>query len=99
MSDSSDDPSIAVIVPVRNMARTVKDLLDSLMKLDYDEDKLEIIFVDGNSGDGTKEIIEEYPVKLVDEEGRGLNAARNTGIRHSTGELLAYTETARSIVW
>ena len=81
----SDDLSIAVIVPVRNMARTVRDLLDSLMKLDYDKDKLEIVFVDGNSTDGTRQIIEEYPVKLVDEEGRGLNAARNTGIRHSTG--------------
>jgi glycosyltransferase involved in cell wall biosynthesis len=77
MAYSSDNPTIAVIVPVRNMARTVKDLLDSLMKLDYDDDKLEIIFVDGNSADGTREIIGEYPVKLVDEEGRGLNAARN----------------------
>lgn len=55
----SDDLSIAVIVPVRNMARTVRDLLDSLMKLDYDEDKLEIVFVDGNSTDGTREIIGE----------------------------------------
>ena len=92
MADSSDDPSIAVIVPVRNMARTVRDLLDSLMKLDYDEDKLEIVFVDGNSTDDTKQIIGEYPVKLVDEEGRGLNAARNTGIKHSKGEILAYTD-------
>ena len=89
---SSGEPTIAVIVPVRNMARTVRDLLDSLMKLDYEKEKMEIIFVDGNSTDGTRGIIGEYPVRLVDEEGKGLNAARNTGIRHSTGEILAYTD-------
>ncbi|TRO46711.1 glycosyltransferase [Candidatus Bathyarchaeota archaeon] len=89
---SSDDPSIAILVPVRNMARTVRDLLDSLMKLDYDEGKLEIVFVDGNSTDGTREIIGEYPVQLIDEEGKGLNAARNTGIKYSKGEILAYTD-------
>ena len=85
-------PSISVIVPVKNTAKTVGDLMDSLMGLDYDQDKLEIIVVDGNSTDGTRKIVEEYPVILVDEEGKGLNAARNTGIRWSTGEVIAYTD-------
>ncbi len=89
---SADDPSISIIVPVKNMAGTIRDLLDSLMNLDYDREKLEIIVVDGNSTDGTREIVEEYPVVLVEEEGRGLNAARNTGIRWSTGEIVAFTD-------
>ncbi len=87
-----EDPTISIIVPVRNSARTIRDLLDSLMKLEYDRERLEIIVVDGNSTDGTRKIVEEYPVKLVDEEGRGLNAARNTGIKWSSGEVLAYTD-------
>lgn len=62
------------------------------MELKYPKDKLEIIFVDGNSRDRTRDIIKEYPVTLVDQEGKGLNAARNTGIKHSEGELLAYTD-------
>jgi glycosyltransferase involved in cell wall biosynthesis len=77
---------------VKDSARTVRDLLDSLMKLEYDEEKLEIIFVDGYSVDGTQEIIEEYPFELIAEEGKGLNAARNTGIRHTKGEIVAFTD-------
>jgi len=93
MGQSQDeDPLISIIVPVKNSARTVRDLMDSLMKLDYDRDKLEIIVVDGRSSDGTRKIVSDYPVLLVDEEGRGLNAARNTGIRWSTGQIIAYTD-------
>lgn len=87
-----EDPTISIIVPVRNSARTIRDLLDSLMKLEYDRDRLEIVVVDGNSTDGTRKIVEEYPVMLIDEEGRGLNAARNTGIKWSSGEVIAYTD-------
>lgn len=85
-------PSISVIVPVRNSAKTIGDLLDSLMNLDYDPASLEIIVVDGHSSDGTRKIVGEYPVLLVDEEGRGLNAARNTGVKWSTGDIVAYTD-------
>ena len=87
-----EDPTISIIVPVKNSARTVRDLMDSLMGLDYDRDKLEIVVVDGKSSDGTKKIVSDYPVLLVDEEGRGLNGARNTGIKRSTGQIIAYTD-------
>ena len=88
----SDDPSISVIVPVKNSVSTIRDLLDSLMELDYNEDLLEIIVVDGDSNDGTRKIVGEYPVFLVDEEGKGVNAARNTGIKWSSGEIIAFTD-------
>ncbi len=92
MAQAGEYFSISIIVPVLNMAKTVRDLMESLMNLDYDEDKLEIIVVDGDSKDGTREIVQEYPVRLVQQEGRGLNAARNTGIKYSTGEIIAYTD-------
>ncbi|MEM2546698.1 MAG: glycosyltransferase [Candidatus Bathyarchaeia archaeon] len=85
-------PEISIIVPVRNGAAKIKDLLDSLMNVDYDRDKLEIIVVDGNSTDATKEIVSSYPVKLVVEERPGINGARNTGIKNSSGEIIAFTD-------
>jgi glycosyltransferase involved in cell wall biosynthesis len=91
-NEAEEPPSISVIVPVKNTAKTITDLLDSLMSLDYDSQKLEVVVVDGNSTDGTRKIVDEYPVKLVDEEGRGLNAARNTGLKWSNGEIIAYTD-------
>ena len=77
----SEYTSLSIIIPVLNMGRTIRATLDSLMKLDYPRENLEIIVVDGNSKDETRKIVGEYPVLLVDQEGRGLNAARNTGIK------------------
>jgi glycosyltransferase involved in cell wall biosynthesis len=91
-NETEVSPYISVIVPVRNSAKTIGDLLESLMNLEYDQSRLEIVVVDGNSSDGTRKIVEEYPVRLVDEEGKGLNAARNTGVKWSTGEIVAYTD-------
>lgn len=86
------EPTVSVIVPVFNAERTIGNLLDSLMKVDYDKDKLEIILVDGGSTDKTQEIIQSYPVKLVVEKKRGLNVARNTGVKNSSGEIVLFTD-------
>jgi len=85
-------PKVSVIVPVKNGAATIRDLLDSLMQLEYDKGKLEIVVVDGNSVDKTCEIVSRYPVRLLTEERPGLNAARNTGIKNSTGEIIVFTD-------
>lgn len=85
-------PFLSIIIPVLNVARTVRDLMDSLMELDYPRDRMEVLAVDGGSTDGTREIVREYPVRLLDQEGRGLNAARNTGLKYSRGEIVAFTD-------
>ena len=90
MEDS--DPKVSIIIPVKNGESVIGDLLDSLMNLDYDPEKLEIIVVDGKSVDRTRDIAAMYPVKVVSEEGSGLNAARNTGIRYSRGEVVAFID-------
>jgi cellulose synthase/poly-beta-1,6-N-acetylglucosamine synthase-like glycosyltransferase len=81
-----------VIVPVKNGEDKIGSLLDSLTQVDYNKDKLEVIVVDGNSTDGTQEMVSQYPVSLLTEERRGLNAARNTGIKHSEGEIIVFTD-------
>jgi len=81
-----------VVVPVLNAEGTIGDLLDSLMKVEYDRDKLEIILADGGSTDKTREIIQSYPVKLIVEKRKGLNVARNTGVRNSSGEIIIFTD-------
>jgi len=92
MSTDYFQPAVSVVVPVRNGEATIGRLLESLLEVDYDRGKVEVIVVDGNSTDRTREIVAKYPVKLLTEEGRGLNAARNTGIRNSRGEIVAFTD-------
>lgn len=93
LTNGHDLPRVSVIVPVKNGAQKIAGLLDSLMQVDYDREMLEIVVVDGNSSDNTREIVLRYPkVKLLTEERPGLNAARNTGIKNSTGEVIAFTD-------
>jgi len=92
MEESNNYPSVTVIVPVRNGEQTIQPLLESLQNLDYDKKKVEVIVVDGNSTDKTREIVNKYPVKLVIEKQKGLNLARNIGIKSGNGEIIAFTD-------
>jgi len=92
MKELNNYPSVTVIVPVRNGEQTIQPLLESLQKLDYDKNKVEVIVVDGNSTDRTQKIVKKYPVKLVIEKQKGLNLARNIGIKSGNGEIVAFTD-------
>lgn len=92
MSMNEVQPTVSIVVPVRNGAATIGELLDSLLKIDYDKKRLEIVVVDGNSTDGTRDVVAKYPVKLFTQEGEGLNGGRNTGIKSSRGEIVAFTD-------
>lgn len=85
-------PKVSVIVPVKNGGAKIQGLLDSLMQVDYPKEKLEIIVVDGNSSDDTREVVSRYEVKLLTEEKRGINGARNTGVKHSEGDIVVFTD-------
>jgi glycosyltransferase involved in cell wall biosynthesis len=92
MKDYKAPCSVSVVIPVRNREQTIQPLMESLQKLDYDRNKVEVIVVDGNSTDKTQEIVKKYPVKLIVEEKKGLNRARNTGIKSSKGDIIAFTD-------
>jgi glycosyltransferase involved in cell wall biosynthesis len=86
------DVDVSIIIPVKNGANTIRELLESLMNLEYDKRKYEVIVVDGYSTDGTRELVLKYPVKLIMQEGDGLNAARNTGVKNSKGRIVVFTD-------
>jgi len=92
MENNEFQPTVSIVIPVRNGEATIGALLESLQKVDYDQNKVEVMVIDGNSMDKTREIVAKYPVKLFVEDGEGLNAARNTGIKNSGGEVIAFTD-------
>jgi GT2 family glycosyltransferase len=86
------EPSVSIVVPVLNGGATIQPLLESLLDIHYPKAKIEIVIVDGMSTDGTKNIVAEYPVRFLVEKRKGPNAARNTGIKHAFGEIIAFTD-------
>jgi glycosyltransferase involved in cell wall biosynthesis len=84
--------SVSVIIPAYNSGKTILRALDSV--LSQSTLPSEIIVVDDGSSDNTCSLVEEnYPdVKLIKQPNAGAAAARNTGTRLSTGELIAFLD-------
>lgn len=84
---------VTVIVPTHNAEDSLEQLLESLRGLDYPKELLEILIVDNNSTDGTVSIASRFPLTVLHEKERQSSyAARNRGIRHASGEVLAFTD-------
>ena len=54
---------LSVICPIYNEKKYISICIDSILEQDYPKDCLEVIFVDGMSQDGTREIIGQYSKK------------------------------------
>jgi len=86
-------PFISVIVPVHNRPRDIAACLDSLLRLDYPEDKLEIIVVDDASTDDTPDRVSHYPVTLIQNKtNRQAPYCRNIGAVSARGDILAFID-------
>ncbi len=86
-------PTVSIIIPVYNAEKNIDALIKSLLNLDYPKELLEIILIDNNSIDKTREIIKLYPVKLLEERKiQSSYAARNKGIKNAKNEIIAFTD-------
>lgn len=84
---------VSVVVPVANAGTTLRDCLAGLAAQDLPNARVEWIFVDNGSSDDSVEILRaDGRVRLLSEARRGAYAARNTGARAATGELLAFLD-------
>lgn len=86
----------SVIIPTYNRPDRVQECLDSLLKLDYRRDRMEIILVDDGSKTPLDEIIRPYQnlinIILIRQENSGPAKARNTGALTAKGKFLAFTD-------
>lgn len=82
---------VSVVVPVFNGSRWLGEAIDSVLDQTYRP--LEIIAVDNGSTDASRDVLARYPQVLVVEESRaGVTFARNSGLRHAHGELIAFID-------
>ena len=93
MNEPEKLPGVSVIVPACNNQSCIAELIESLLGQDYPEELVEIIIVDNNSTDQTKEIIKQYPVVLLEENDiQSSYAARNKGIKHARNSIFAFID-------
>lgn len=85
--------SVSIIIPVFNNGKTLEACLNSILSLDYPQNKYEIIVVDNNSTDESVLIAKTKKVKLLfEKDTQSSYAARNKGINFVHSDILVFTD-------
>jgi len=86
-------PKVSVIVPFYDSALYLERCIEALLGQSYPAASYEVLMVDNNSTDRSAEIVRNYSrIRLLREEKQGAYAARNTAVKASSGEILAFTD-------
>ncbi len=96
-SGLSEWPRISVILPIRNEERFIEQTLHYILGQDYPPARLEVLVIDGESTDRTRQIVEKVAanhanVRLLNNPQRLSSAARAIGAREATGEIITYVD-------
>ncbi len=85
---------ISIIIPVYNVKEYLEECVASVLKMQAEK---EILLVDDGATDGSGDLCDALSkahgeVSVIHQKNGGLSAARNTGIRHSTGDFLMFLD-------
>ena len=51
---------LSIVCPIYNEVRYIKGCIESIVAQDYPKDSLEVLFVDGMSLDGTRDVVQQF---------------------------------------
>lgn len=84
---------LSVIMPAYNEATTIKEGIERVLNKQLHEMDIELILIESNSNDGTKEIVLEYAdhprvTVIIEDQARGKGHAVRTGLKQATGDFI-----------
>lgn len=86
-------PTITVITPTLNAARTLALCLESIRGQDYPQGRVEIVLADGGSSDGTLEVARRYGVdRIVPNPLKTAEAGKAVAVDVSRNDILAFID-------
>ena len=83
-------PKFSIIIPVYNVEKYIKKCLDSVFAQTFKD--YEVIVVNDGTQDNSIELIKDYNIRIINQKNQGLSVARNTGVKHATGEYLLFLD-------
>jgi glycosyltransferase involved in cell wall biosynthesis len=85
-------PRVSAIIPTYNAPHFLVQSVESVLAQDYGD--YELIVIDDGSGPETRAALEPYMqrIRYIYQDNAGPSAARNRGIKESSGEFLAFLD-------
>lgn len=90
LSSGTDSVRVSIVIPAYNAEKTLDECLTACLNQSYPE--IEVIVVDDDSFDRTREIAERHGVRYLWQRNAGPAAARNRGANAATGDIVAFTD-------
>ncbi len=95
-------PTIDIVVPCYNVAHIVERSVNSLLKQSYRDNTISIYLVNDGSSDSTGRILDSFSrhqhIQIIHlEKNKGLSAARNTGIKAGSGEVICFLDSDMTV--
>jgi teichuronic acid biosynthesis glycosyltransferase TuaG len=92
---TAGQPLVSVIMPAYNAERYIAASIQSALDQTYSN--WELVVVDDGSTDGTRQVVQQFTavdnrIKYFFQENGRLGKARNTGIKNSSGPLIAFLD-------
>jgi len=82
---------ISIITTTYNSIKTLKNTIESVIAQNYPN--IEYIIIDGNSTDGTQNLIKQYSdniYKFISEPDKGIYDGLNKGIKFASGDIIGF---------
>lgn len=90
-------PVVSFVVPVRNDARRLARCLESIGRLDYPSDRLEVVVADNGSTDGSDRVARDLGARLIPLPGRRVSQMRNEAVKATRGGVVAFVDADHEI--
>lgn len=93
----TEAPFVSVLIPSRERPERLRRCLDSILASAYPPERFEVLVVDNAPSTGaTRELVDSYAsggrVRYALENAPGSASARNRGLQHVRGEIVAMTD-------
>ena len=95
-------PSVSIVMVVRNEENVLESKLQNLLRLDYPEDRIQIVVVSDGSSDRTEAILREYARDsrvnvILNQLPKGKASGLNDAIEFAQGEIVMFTDARQMI--